>query len=496
MKKNLNRFYLSVGIIILLVAAFCLSSALYFRSTVKASVIRDLENTASISAERLSRYIHSVELGVDQMTRSISSRIDVDRINDEVYMTGISESILKPVTKSLLESNPLVMASYFYMNVDLYAHYPQDHVIYGQWYYLDGDNLLQNGASTLKSELDESDPVNDWYFSALRGTAHWSKPYIDPTTDNVNMISYLMPVFVDGVLYGMAGVDIRYEDFIAEVDKIQITENGYSLLLDHDLNIIIPPTVDGKPLEGVDAAFLAPFHVKLQDSENGSFPCTLDGKKYLSGFARLECGQIMVVSAPEVELFRPLWLTQLVFYLIGALGFIAFGLFALVIVKYFSQLSTTDSLTGLSNRRHLLAEFANETERAFRYATPLSALFIDLDHFKKLNDTLGHDIGDEALKGVAGILKKSVRKFDCAARWGGEEFLILCRSTDFEPAMSQAERIRSLIEQMEFSSGAHMTCSVGITTLRLGDTLETLICRADSAMYQAKTSGRNRVVGL
>jgi diguanylate cyclase (GGDEF)-like protein/PAS domain S-box-containing protein len=161
------------------------------------------------------------------------------------------------------------------------------------------------------------------------------------------------------------------------------------------------------------------------------------------------------------------------------------------------RLSTTDPLTSLSNRRHFDAAAKLEIIRARRYGRPLSAVMLDLDHFKRVNDNFGHAVGDRVLVAVAGLCLGLARKSDLKARMGGEEFCLLLPETPAESARVLAERLRADIEALPFDDDGRsfgITASMGIAGYVPGDDLETLIGRADRALYQAKESGRNRVV--
>jgi diguanylate cyclase (GGDEF)-like protein len=159
------------------------------------------------------------------------------------------------------------------------------------------------------------------------------------------------------------------------------------------------------------------------------------------------------------------------------------------------RLSGIDKLTQADNRQRLDEVLQEELKRNDRYKTGLSAIMLDLDHFKDINDNYGHPVGDMVLKEIAGILKSNVRACDTAGRWGGEEFLIILPQTDLPSAMKAAEKIRSAVEKTEFPVAGHVTCSFGVATVRKEDDPDKLLSRADTAMYDAKKNGRNRVVG-
>lgn len=163
-------------------------------------------------------------------------------------------------------------------------------------------------------------------------------------------------------------------------------------------------------------------------------------------------------------------------------------------------LAITDGMTGLYNHRYFLESLGNEFERAKRYKRPLSLLMIDVDFFKNYNDAHGHPKGDEVLKAVAGILKKSVRKSDFVARYGGEEFAVILPETERPMALALAERIRKEVESTGFPGGetqplGKISISIGTATTVDGITkgIEELIKAADNRLYQAKEQGRNRV---
>lgn len=164
--------------------------------------------------------------------------------------------------------------------------------------------------------------------------------------------------------------------------------------------------------------------------------------------------------------------------------------------KYHKQLlkmATTDPLTGLANRIRLdekLQECHNSYQRTERI---FSVIIIDLDYFKRVNDTYGHLIGDKTLLSVAHILSDNIRNVDMVGRWGGEEFMIICPETTIDGAKQLAEKIKSVIEIYSFPHIHSLTCSFGISESRNGDRIESIVGRADSALYRAKEEGRNRI---
>jgi diguanylate cyclase (GGDEF)-like protein len=158
------------------------------------------------------------------------------------------------------------------------------------------------------------------------------------------------------------------------------------------------------------------------------------------------------------------------------------------------RLSITDSLTGLYNRTQLPESLARELARSQRHQHSFSLLMIDIDHFKRFNDTHGHQAGDDLLRRVAGILRNSLRSCDLAARYGGEEFLILLTETEPEGARTFAEKLRSSVEELRFHGETAVTISIGVASFPdNGDDVESIIRQADDALYDCKRQGRNRV---
>lgn len=162
--------------------------------------------------------------------------------------------------------------------------------------------------------------------------------------------------------------------------------------------------------------------------------------------------------------------------------------------QHLTQLAMKDLLTEIHNRHMFVELFSKELSLLKRQPAKLALVMIDLDHFKRINDTYGHNIGDYVLKQFAALVSASVREADLFARWGGEEFVLLLRNAGCEEGYGVGEKIRSLLANEVFDEVGHVTCSIGITEVRKEDTLQSAIERADSAMYAAKEGGRNRTV--
>jgi diguanylate cyclase (GGDEF)-like protein len=170
----------------------------------------------------------------------------------------------------------------------------------------------------------------------------------------------------------------------------------------------------------------------------------------------------------------------------------------LALQEQLEELANTDALTGALNRRRFLAVAEVELARALRHARPLGLLMLDVDHFKRINDTWGHAAGDAALVAIARTLAGTLRQQDCLARMGGEEFAILLPESPPAEASGVAERLRALCAELAWNAAepqARLSVSIGVACLDAGDAgIPDLLRRADRALYDAKHAGRNRVV--
>jgi diguanylate cyclase (GGDEF)-like protein len=169
-----------------------------------------------------------------------------------------------------------------------------------------------------------------------------------------------------------------------------------------------------------------------------------------------------------------------------------------VLNKELEEIAITDSLTQAFNRQYFMDRLKQEVKRAHRYGVPVSLLLMDIDHFKQINDTHGHQAGDAVLVGMSCAIKDQLRETDLFARYGGEEFCIIATAMDEGEAVLLADRLRTIIARTDVEyRGTHIkiTVSIGVSAWEpsVKDDFEALIRRADAALYRAKEQGRNRV---
>lgn len=202
-------------------------------------------------------------------------------------------------------------------------------------------------------------------------------------------------------------------------------------------------------------------------------------------------------------LIQPTFITDIYEDLMQVIGYfmILIGLWQWSIVNKemqdeLNERVVTDFLTGALNRRGFVNKLEQEIQRSERYKTPLSLIWFDLDHFKQINDRYGHHHGDEVLRRTAQSVFGIVRKIDSFARMGGEEFCILMPETSLAGAIDAAEKLRLSLESCDCEAKYKVTASFGVDEFREGDSAESLMKRADDALYQAKAAGRNCVRAL
>ncbi|MDP2693506.1 MAG: diguanylate cyclase [Gallionella sp.] len=227
------------------------------------------------------------------------------------------------------------------------------------------------------------------------------------------------------------------------------------------------------------------------DSKAWSHPL-LNG---LSGFSELRQSKQLTDVAREVEIGQATY--ELHTHYITELDLIRIYVLDItkrkMAEKEIHLLATTDSLTGIANRREFTAILARELDRAKRYSAPLSLAMYDLDYFKRVNDTFGHDVGDDVLQAVTGLVKENIRTVDVVGRWGGEEFMVLMPASDMQAARNASEKLRLAIAGHRFNKVGKLTVSFGVVSFEPQDDLNSLMKRVDDALYRAKEQGRNRV---
>ena len=204
-----------------------------------------------------------------------------------------------------------------------------------------------------------------------------------------------------------------------------------------------------------------------------------------------------IMSDPDIYTMHVFWVfCSFSFGFLGALIFDRSRKAIFMSQQELHRLAVTDELTGVFNRNHLNSVISQEMSRGLRYDNTFGVLIIDIDHFKNINDTFGHAVGDKVLQKAAGVLSKFIRSNDTLVRWGGEEFVVIANEVDEKTLNQLCEKLRNKIECASYGSVDKITVSIGATLFRQKDTQDTLLSRADKALYEAKGKGRNITVSV
>jgi diguanylate cyclase (GGDEF)-like protein len=363
-------------------------------------------------------------------------------------------------------------------------------------------------AKGVLKRVDENEPRDAWYFRVRE----MQEPYeinVDIDMANQDRLTFFINYKVldyDGRFIGTTGVGLAVDSVVQLIDAYQQRYDRSVYFVDTNGKISLTGTQGGPQGARVGQALsevpgLEGLLAKLPNPKTGSYEYQEQGRGHFLNVRFIpELDWYLFVdkheSAALASIRQTLYVNLLLCGLITAL---VLTLVSLAIYRYqkrIEALAITDALTGLPNRRGFDILAGQALQEAQREQSPLTALLIDLDHFKELNDSHGHLAGDEVLRGFADRLNDSVRQSDIICRWGGEEFIVLLKGTDSSAAQQIAEKLRSRAEESRYNFAGEelqVTISLGLTDLRNDDSLHSLLARADRALYRAKQTGRNRV---
>ncbi|MBM7060372.1 GGDEF domain-containing protein [Pseudomonas sp. UL073] len=433
--------------------------------------------------------------------------------SDTVY-SEIQKDLIRPVLISSMMSRDTFVRDWVMSGeqdvgqLTRYLHEVQNH--YGAFtsFFISERTHTYYQAKGVLKQVREDEPRDAWYYRVRA----MQEPYeinVDPDMANQDRLTFFINYKVldyDGQFIGATGVGLTVDAVVKLIDQYQRKYDRSIYFVDTQGKLTLTGA-EGGPFGArvgqslQDIAGLESLLHKLPTPQSGSFEYQeRDRGHFLNVRFIPELNWYLFVDKHDRQAFagirHSLYLNLLACLLITA---VVLGLVGLAVRRYqrnIEALATTDALTELPNRHGFDLLASQALREAQRNQNPLSALLIDLDHFKVLNDTHGHLAGDQVLRGFASLLRNSLRQSDILCRWGGEEFIVLLKDTDHHAAFKLAEKLRQQIDAAQFAyNGANLqiATSIGITDLRQDDTLHSLILRADHALYRAKQSGRNRV---
>lgn len=314
----------------------------------------------------------------------------------------------------------------------------------------------------------------------------------------------------DGRFMGMAFIPVPIASLTDTFSRISIPEQGSITLRSSKLELIARYPPKGSEHLGQSKVSQAFVDLLEKGATEGSYFATtpLDGIARLLYFRKVgDYPLLLIVGRAKTE-YLATWTKEhsqamltntsflLISILLSALIYLSWRR-AITVRDRMALMAKTDYLTGLANRRAFLTGTETEIARAQRYGAPVSLLMFDIDHFKIVNDSHGHAVGDLALQHLAACARTSLREVDLVGRWGGEEFVVLLPETDELRAAEAAERLRSTIEATPFRNeqvSIKLTVSIGCATFsNTISTIDALLKQADEALYNAKNGGRNQI---
>ncbi|MDX5373934.1 MAG: diguanylate cyclase [Pseudomonadaceae bacterium] len=362
-------------------------------------------------------------------------------------------------------------------------------------------------AKGVLKQVREDAPRDAWYFR-VRSMAEPYEISVDPDMANDDRLTFFINFKVfdyQGDFIGVAGVGLTVDAVVKLVDDYQRRYDRSIYFTDRHGRLMLTGA-EGGPQGARRGQMLAqvpglePLQAELAKPRSGNFRYEEHDRGHFLNVRYIpELDWYLFVDKHEegalAGIRHSLYLNLLICALISAVVLFLVYLATRRYQQRIAALATIDVLTGLPNRRGFDLLAGQALQEALREQSPLTALLIDLDHFKQLNDTHGHLAGDQVLRGFAEQLQGGLRQSDIICRWGGEEFILLLKDTGMVTARQLAEKIRQQAEQATFvfnGVNLHVTASIGLAELHGTDSLDRLIARADRALYRAKQSGRNR----
>lgn len=433
--------------------------------------------------------------------------------SDNVY-SEIQKDLVRPVLISSMMARDTFVRDWVMageQNIEQMTRYLNEVMShYGAFtaFFISESSHTYYQAKGVLKQVREDEPRDLWYFRVRDMQA----PYeinVDLDMANQDRLTFFINYKVfdyAGRFIGVTGVGLTADAVIQLIDDYQRRYDRSIYFLDHNGRLTLTGA-EGGPLGAPAGRTLAEVPGlegllgTLPKPQSGSFEYQEHGRRHFLNVRFIpELNWYLFVDQHEngalSGIRRTLYLNLLICLLVTA---IVLTLVSLAIRRYqrrIEALATTDVLTDLPNRRGFDILAGQALQEAQREHSPLSALLLDLDHFKALNDSYGHLAGDEVLRGFAHTLKSHLRQADIICRWGGEEFILLFKNTDSATARHLAEKIRRQTEQSHYPfAGVNLqiTISLGLTEVRTDDSLHSLLARADRALYRAKQAGRNRL---
>lgn len=397
-----------------------------------------------------------------------------------------------------------------YSTKKIYSSIEEPHI---HWRYR---NSLKEVISEKNTGLDDYDPRNrPWYIGAMeQDSIYWSEIYTNFTDQDLG-ITVGYPLRAKDGIIGVFSFDIKVNEIAEYLSQVQISDHGEAIVVDYKKDLIAVKSTlysnnsEGAPIELEkinDPVIMKSYElIDLDSDEVESF--TINKTRYFIVYRNLDGAEGVQwkigVIVPEDDFLSGFKLIVG----INTLAIIIMGIL-LILLNYYrlseskikKQLvksSEHDSLTGLLNRRSISRIYQLLLKDKRNLVFPIGVIMCDIDHFKTINDTYGHNGGDCVLREISNLMQSNLRDTDYLCRWGGEEFLIILPKADIQQTENIAEKLRAIVEgyTVNFNDQSFgLTMSFGAGSYQEAIELEKIVHEVDTYLYQAKTCGRNRVV--
>ncbi|MBV7480670.1 sensor domain-containing diguanylate cyclase [Pseudomonas sp. PDM31] len=432
--------------------------------------------------------------------------------SDTVY-SEIQKDLVRPILISSMMSRDTFMRDWVVngeKDSDQMTRYLNEVMThYGAYtaFFVSNTSLTYYHAKGVLKQVKATEPRDAWYFRVR----DMNDPYeinLDPDLANKDNLTFFINYKVydyNNRFIGAAGVGLTVDAVIKLIDKYQQRYQRSVYFVDNFARLVLTGAEGGPQGAQIGQKLSQLSSMKdlvsqLPKPHIGSYEYSVQGQGHFLNVRFIpELNWYLFVDKREDgalnDIRQSLYLNLLICLVVTLVVMV---LLNRVIKRFQDRIqaqATLDSLTELPNRRGFDLLAVQAIHEAQRELNPLTALLLDLDHFKALNDTYGHLAGDQVLSGFARDLQSCLRHCDIVCRWGGEEFIVLLKDTDAETGHEIAEKIRQYVAHQRYAYNEHMmqvTVSIGLTALQPDDTLHSLLSRADHGMYRAKQSGRNR----
>jgi len=428
--------------------------------------------------------------------------------SDNVY-SEIQRDLVRPVVISSMMSRDTFLRDWVIngeQNIPQMTRYLKEVMShYGAFtaFFVSDDTNIYYHADGVLKWVSAKEPRDAWYYRVRE----MKEPYeinVDPDLANRDKLTIFINYRVqdyNGKYIGATGVGLTVDAVVAIIQDYQ-KRYGRTIYFANSAGDIV---LAGRSNEGGEQRHNIRDIPGLRDqadailaSKGGSFEYDSGtGSHYVNVryIPELKWRLFVIkddkLAATDVQrtLYFNLLVCACVTLLVLTLLYISFNRYN----KALEEMAATDSLTGLANRHALKLLLEQAMRDAARHTSPLTAILIDIDHFKALNDSRGHLAGDRVLRNLGQLLQSSLRTSDIACRWGGEEFLIVLKNTALAAALPIAETLRQRVADMPAAEAEGVCISIGVVSWQVGESIEALLERADVQLYRAKQEGRNRV---